>query len=69
MPTIMNAANEVAVFSFLDGKSGYLDIERTVFSVCEKMAGKVSGGKELTIDTILDTDKEARRMAGEIIGR
>ena len=69
MPTIMNAANEVAVFSFLDGKSGYLDIERTVFSVCEKMADSISGGNELTIDKILETDKEARRIAGEIISR
>lgn len=67
MPTVMNAANEVAVFSFLDGKSGYLDIERTVYSVCDKMSSEIKGTDSLTIDSILETDKEARIRAGEIL--
>ena len=67
MPTVMNAANEVAVFSFLDGKSGYLDIERTVYSVCDKMSSEIKGTDNLTIDSILETDKEARIRAGEIL--
>ena len=67
MPTVMNAANEVAVFSFLDGKSGYLDIERTVYSVCDKMSSVIKGTDNLTIDSILETDKEARIRAGEIL--
>lgn len=67
MPTVMNAANEVAVFSFLDGKSGYLDIERTVYSVCDKMSSEIKGTDNLTIDSILEIDKEARIRAGEIL--
>jgi 1-deoxy-D-xylulose-5-phosphate reductoisomerase len=69
MPTVMNAANEIAVFSFLAGKSGYLDIERTVMTVCDKMHGKISSTKEMTVDDILATDKEARVIAGEILKR
>ena len=67
MPTVMNAANEVAVFSFLNGKCGYLDIERIVYTVCEKMSGEIKGIDELTIDAILDMDKIARIRAGEIL--
>jgi 1-deoxy-D-xylulose-5-phosphate reductoisomerase len=67
MPTVMNAANEVAVFSFLDGKCGYLDIERTVYTVCDKMSSDIHGINELTIDTILQIDREARIRAGEIL--
>ncbi len=67
MPTVMNAANEVAVFSFLDGKCGYLDIERIVYEVCDKMASKIKGEKSLTIETILQTDKESRIRAGELL--
>ncbi len=67
MPTVMNAANEVAVFSFLDGKSGYLDIERTVYDVCDKMSSEISGIKDMDIDTILKIDKESRIRAGEIL--
>ncbi|MDI6829482.1 MAG: 1-deoxy-D-xylulose-5-phosphate reductoisomerase, partial [Armatimonadota bacterium] len=36
MPAVMNAANEVAVGLFLDGKIGFLDIERKVRSVMDK---------------------------------
>ena len=67
MPTVMNAANEVAVFSFLDGKSGYLDIERAVYSVCDKMSSVVNGIKDMDIETILRIDKEARIRTGEIL--
>ncbi len=69
MPTVMNAANEIAVFSFLSGKSGYLDIERTVLTVCDKMKGRVSSSNKMTVEDILATDKEARIIAGEILNK
>ena len=64
MPTVMNAANEVAVDHFLNGKIGFLDIERTVVSVCDKLGG-ISG--EMSVSGILECDKETRIYAKEYI--
>ena len=36
MPCVMNAANEVAVAAFLDGRAGFLDIERVVGDTMER---------------------------------
>lgn len=66
MPCVMNAANEVAVMSFLDGKITYLDIEKTVIEVYEKFLGKNISTK-ITLDDILGADKEARIYAKEIL--
>ena len=67
-PTVMNAANESAVMSYLAGKIRFLDIERTVFETVNKMDPVISGAA-LTIETIEQTDKEARIYADEIIDR
>ena len=65
-PTVMNAANESAVNAYLAGKIKFLDIERTVFETVEKMDPEI-GGMELTIDTIEQTDKDARIYADNLI--
>ena len=64
MPTVMNAANEIAVDHFLKGKIGFLDIERTVVSVCDKLGG-MNG--EMSVAGILDCDRETRIYAKEYI--
>ncbi len=66
IPTVMNAANESAVRAFLAGRIGFLDIERTVFETVEKMSPSVSS-ISLTLESICQTDKEARFFADEII--
>lgn len=63
MPAVMNAANEEAVFAFLDGKVGYLDIEKTVIEVYNKMLSSNSAVTDL--NSILEADKEARVYAKE----
>ena len=65
LPAVMNAANETAVMSFLDGKIGFLDIERTVFDVCSGFAGLT--GKDVDIDSVKEADKEARIRALEVL--
>ncbi len=65
-PTVMNAANESAVRAYLAGKIGFLGIEKTVFDTVEKMDPSISGMK-LTIDSICQTDKDARIYADELI--
>lgn len=67
MPAIMNAANEAAVFAFLDGKINYLDIEKTVIAVYEHfLPHNVTSGIDL--DTILGADKDARVFANNLMG-
>ena len=58
-PTILNAANEVAVQGFLDGRLGFLDIAEVVERTLEKMpAGPLNG-----LEDVWQMDNEARRIA------
>ncbi len=56
MPTILNAANEVAVDLFLNDYIGFLDIP----SIIEKCLEQFGSSLELNIDNILSMDKEVR---------
>lgn len=60
-PTILNAANEMAVDSFLKGRIGFLDIAKIV----EKTMNILYSGRLETIDDVLECDKFARRHASE----
>lgn len=63
MPATMNAANEVAVAAFLDGKIKFLDIPRLVKSTMEKH----SPTSYATVEDIIATDKRARELTAEAI--
>ncbi len=58
-PTVLNAANEVAVGRYLAGDIGFLDIAATV----ERTLGIVPTRPMSSLDDILATDAEARRVA------
>ena len=58
-PTILNAANEVAVQGFLDGRLGFLDIAEVVERTLERMSAAPLNG----LDDVWQTDNEARRIA------
>ncbi|CAA9340247.1 MAG: 1-deoxy-D-xylulose 5-phosphate reductoisomerase [uncultured Microvirga sp.] len=60
MPTIVNAANEVAVAAFLGGQIGFLDIPRIVAEACESGASKHWQAPSC-IDEALALDDEVRR--------
>lgn len=63
--TCLNAANEVAVESFLQGKSRFTDIPAIIAGVLEQMTCR----KADTIDIIQHADLEARALAREISDR
>ncbi len=65
LPAVMNGANEVAVSAFLNGKIGYLDIEKTVSSVMNEYEKTNPDLKVNSLDDILEADKEARRLASK----
>ena len=58
-PTILNAANEVAVQGFLDGRLGFLDIAEVVERTLEWMSAAPLNG----LDDVWQMDNEARRIA------
>jgi 1-deoxy-D-xylulose-5-phosphate reductoisomerase len=63
-PTILNAANEVAVQAFLDKEIGYLDIARLV----ERTLESFDDTGLSTFDDVHNFDKEAREIAGGLVG-
>ncbi len=60
-PTVLNAANEVAVQGFLTREIGYLDIMRVVRQVLDK----APKGRIASIEDVTLVDGEARRYALE----
>ncbi len=62
LPAVYNAANEVAVDAFCDGKIGYTDIWRVVEQVMD--AHSVQGAGDL--QTLMDADADARGLAEAI---
>jgi len=59
LPCALNAADEVAVAAFLDGRLAFPGIAQVVGRVLEKMPG----AKLSSIDDVLAADAEARRLA------
>ncbi len=64
-PTVLNAANEVAVHAFLDGRIGFLDIVDTV----ERTLGAISAEKLESLEDVYNFDMAAREMAARLSGR
>ncbi|MDH3239405.1 MAG: 1-deoxy-D-xylulose-5-phosphate reductoisomerase [Alphaproteobacteria bacterium] len=62
-PTVLNAANEIAVQGFLAGEIGFLDIMRVVTEVLER----APGGRIASIEDVTAVDGEARRVAAEVV--
>jgi 1-deoxy-D-xylulose-5-phosphate reductoisomerase len=62
-PAVLNAANEVAVQSFLDRRIGFLDIPRVI----EKTLSLVTAHDDVRLATILAEDARARAVAAETI--
>ena len=63
LPCALNAANEITNQAFLDGKIGFLDIA----DLNEKTMDKISFQSQPKLEELFDTDKEARRIALELI--
>src|SRR5438034_2393889 len=59
-PCAFNAANEVAVAAFLEGRLSFLGIAATV----EEALAEVEGTPAGDLDDLIEADAEARRLAG-----
>ncbi len=63
MPTVLNAANEVAVAAFLDGKIRFLQIEDMI----EKALSKLDLIKNPDLSIIQEVDKETRQYVQTLL--
>ena len=59
LTTVFNAANEVAVAAFLEGRLPFLGIASTV----EETLAEVDGAPARDLDELVEADREARRLA------
>ena len=64
-PAILNAANEVAVASFLDGGIAFLDIA----AVARETLAGYDPPPPATLDEVVEVDREARGRAEDAIGK
>ena len=66
LPSVLNAANEVAVAKFLKGDIGFYDITEGVCRVVDDMQ---SAADIHTLDGIIGADREARERAERVFAR
>jgi 1-deoxy-D-xylulose-5-phosphate reductoisomerase len=66
MPTILNAANEIAVEAYMAGHIGFYAISETVESVCSTFSARKIAAPA-TVSDALAIDEEARQAARELI--
>jgi 1-deoxy-D-xylulose-5-phosphate reductoisomerase len=65
MPTVLNAANEVAVEAFLEGKIGFREIHRVI----DKTMQRHVATRPRDIGEILSVDRWARENASSLVTR
>jgi 1-deoxy-D-xylulose-5-phosphate reductoisomerase len=58
-PTVLNAANEIAVAAFLSGKLPYLRIAQVV----EATLNQLESRQARSIEDVLESDRKARELA------
>jgi 1-deoxy-D-xylulose-5-phosphate reductoisomerase len=62
-PCVLNAANEIAVWAFLQNRIGFLDIT----AVVEKTLANIAFIEKPTLDEYFETDGEARNFAASVM--
>jgi 1-deoxy-D-xylulose-5-phosphate reductoisomerase len=62
-PAVLNAANEVAVAMFLDGRAGFMDVARIVAAALEAVPAVPAD----SLEAVLGADARAREAAGTAI--
>jgi len=63
-PTVLNAANEVAVAAFLENRVGFLDIA----AIVEETLAALPQRRVDDLDDVYECDREARRVATRLVG-
>jgi 1-deoxy-D-xylulose-5-phosphate reductoisomerase len=67
MPTVLNAANEIAVEAFLSRRIGFMDIARIVEACCEAAARDSQGRTPRSVGEALEVDRSSRERARRLV--
>ncbi|MGE3246265.1 MAG: 1-deoxy-D-xylulose-5-phosphate reductoisomerase [Beijerinckiaceae bacterium] len=67
MPTVLNAANEIAVAEFLKKRISFGDIARIVGRTCERYVAKGPAGSPASVAEALAVDHIAREIAATVL--
>jgi 1-deoxy-D-xylulose-5-phosphate reductoisomerase len=62
-PTVLNAANEIAVGHFLAEQISFMTIPKVVEAVLEAASVEIGITRAVTLDDVLDVDRAARGLA------
>ena len=63
-PCVLNAANEVAVAAFLDGRIPFVGIAGVAAGVLDEVESEPAA----SFEALFEADRQARRVAGELVG-
>lgn len=67
MPTVLNAANEVAVAAFLAGRISFMEIARLVEACCDAAARESNGRAPASVAEALEIDHMSRERARSLL--
>jgi 1-deoxy-D-xylulose-5-phosphate reductoisomerase len=67
-PTVLNAANEIAVERFLAGQIGFMTIPKVVEAAIETSMSEIGRASAATLDDVIEIDGAARRLAERFCG-
>jgi 1-deoxy-D-xylulose-5-phosphate reductoisomerase len=62
-PCVLNAANEIAVHAFLEGRLRFLEIPEVI----ERTLSGLGGEPVLSFESLYEADRQARALAGETV--
>jgi len=62
-PTVLNAANEIAVGRFLAGQISFMTIAEVVEAAIEAAPAEIGITRAVTLDEVMEVDRAARRLA------
>jgi 1-deoxy-D-xylulose-5-phosphate reductoisomerase len=62
-PCVLNAANEVAVHAFLEGKIRFLEIPEVI----ERTLAELPGERVRAFESLYEADRQARKIAADLV--
>jgi 1-deoxy-D-xylulose-5-phosphate reductoisomerase len=66
-PALFNAANEVAVKAFVDGRCAFHEIAAIVEMTMNQALGDLSGRSFASLDDVLSADRHGQHLANAIV--
>jgi len=66
-PTVLNAANEIAVGAFLRKRIGFMGIPELIARTLDRASADIGTAAPASLDDVLSTDQRARELAQDLL--